>query len=48
MNPEHFVWECERCGRKGIWEFGLHATSKLTMDCCDGKVRRVKWKNSTW
>ena len=41
-----FVWECERCGRKSLFHFELHSTSKLTNDGCKGKVRKVRWKNA--
>lgn len=43
---EGYIWECERCGRKGSFKFDLHSTSKLINDCCKGKVRRIKWKNA--
>ena len=43
---ELFIWECERCGRKNPYKFMEHATSKLDMSCCEGRVRRIKWKNA--
>lgn len=39
------IWECEDCGRKAIYKFNGHATSKLAQDYCAGKVRRIKFKN---
>jgi hypothetical protein len=40
------IWECERCGRKSYFEFGPHSTSKIANDYCNGKVRKVKWKDA--
>ena len=46
MNNEDYVWECEKCGRKGLYKFYFHATSKNKMDACEGRIRRIKWKNA--
>jgi len=43
---DEWIWECERCGRKAQHKFYGHATSKLSNDYCDGRVRRIKWKNA--
>jgi len=43
---ELYIYECERCGRKNPYSFGMHAPSKLDMHACNGKVRRIKWKNA--
>ena len=43
---EMYINQCEKCGRICRYKFGLHATSKGLMDCCKGKVRRIKFKNA--
>ncbi len=40
------VYECERCGRKQSKSFEQHGTSKIADDVCEGKVKKVSWKNS--
>lgn len=40
------LFECQKCGRKGLDKFGIHATSKLANDACDGKVVRIKWSDA--
>ena len=42
-----WIWECEVCGRKGLHKFYEHATSKISgNDFCEGRVRRIKFKNA--
>ena len=43
---ELFIWECEKCGRKSPYKFYEHAPFKSSYAMCDGKVRRIKWKNA--
>jgi len=43
---EHFIWQCERCGRMNRYAFYEHSTSKLYNDFCQGKVKRIKFKNA--
>jgi len=43
---EQYIYECERCGRKNVFPFYQHATSKLAMDWCEGNVRKIKWKHA--
>jgi len=45
MIKMEYCWECQRCGRKELYKFGLHSSSKIADDCCVGKVRRIKLKN---
>ena len=43
---EQKLYECQTCGRKQRFKFYGHATSKIANDFCDGKVKRIKWKNA--
>jgi len=46
MNDETMIFECQKCGRKAGHPFELHASSKLTMDACDGEVVLIKLKDA--
>lgn len=43
---ERYIWQCEKCGRIGYYKFYEHASTRGKYDCCGGKVRRIKFKNS--
>ena len=42
LKGKTIIWECERCGRKGLYKFFEHATSKIANDFCTGKIKRIK------
>jgi hypothetical protein len=43
---EMYIYQCERCGRISRYNFYLHSPMKLFSQACDGKVRRIKFKNA--
>ncbi|KKK75044.1 hypothetical protein LCGC14_2877700 [marine sediment metagenome] len=43
---EMYVYQCKECGRISRYMFFLHAPTKNWKgEACDGKVRRIKFKN---
>ena len=46
---EMYIYQCEKCGRIARYFFyPCHATNKhhLFAETCDGKVKRIKFKNA--
>ena len=43
---EMYIWQCEECGRICRCEFYEHASNKKMDNYCEGKVRRIKFKNA--
>lgn len=44
---EMYIYQCEKCGRISRYYFyPIHSPNKTSSDACDGKVKRIKFKNA--